>query len=163
MGTVLRPAIRVANAAWRWPSDRDGHVQRPQGQILLHAIADRPTDDAARKQINDYSQINPTFPRPDIGDVTSPLLVRPAGGEVLLQGIRRDVERMVAVGGAFELPAADDPDAILAHQTAHPALADAYAKLVQLLGHARPAAAAQAQAVLIADMGQEHHIAPLAM
>ena len=31
------------------------------------------------------------------------------------------------------------------------------------LGHARPAVAAKAQAVLIADVGQEHHVAPLSM
>lgn len=42
VGTVLRPVIGVMNAAcWR-PSDCDGHVQRTQSQILLHAIADRP-------------------------------------------------------------------------------------------------------------------------
>lgn len=46
---------------------------------------------------------------------------------------------------------------------ANPALADADAQLVQFLGHARPAAAAQAQAVLVADMRQEHQVAPLAM
>ena len=46
---------------------------------------------------------------------------------------------------------------------AHPALADADAQLVQLLGHPWSAVAAQAQAVLVADMGEEHHVAPLAM
>lgn len=35
-------------------------------------------------------------------------------GEVLPQGIRRNVEGVVTVGGALELPAADDPDAVLA-------------------------------------------------
>lgn len=70
---------------------------------------------------------------------------------------------MVAVGGAPELPAADSLDAVLAHQTANTALTDADAQLVQLLSHARPAIAAQAEAVLIADMGEEHHVAPLAM
>ena len=42
VGTVLRPAIRMMNAARWWPSDRDGHVQRPECQILLHAVADGP-------------------------------------------------------------------------------------------------------------------------
>ena len=42
-------------------------------------------------------------------------------------------------------------------------LADPQAQLVQLLGHTRPAVAAQAQTMLIADIGQEHHVAPLAM
>jgi hypothetical protein len=43
VGAVLRSAIRVMNAAWWRPSDRDGHVQGPQGQILLHAVADGPS------------------------------------------------------------------------------------------------------------------------
>ena len=40
-------------------------------------------------------------------------------------------------------------------------LADAQAQLVQLLGHARATVAAQTQAVLITDMGQEHPVASL--
>lgn len=40
-------------------------------------------------------------------------------------------------------------------------LSDPQAQLVQLLGHTRPAVAAQAQPMLFADMGQDHHIAPL--
>ena len=43
------------------------------------------------------------------------------------------------------------------------ALADAHAKLVQFLCHARSAVAAKAEPVLVADMGQEHHVAPLTM
>lgn len=44
---------------------------------------------------------------------------------------------MIAVGGALELSAADDLDAVLSHQAAHPAL--------------------------VADMGEEHHVTPLPM
>lgn len=47
--------------------------------------------------------------------------------------------------------------------TANAAVTDADAQAVQLLSHARPAAAAQAQAALVAETGQEHHVAPLAM
>ena len=43
------------------------------------------------------------------------------------------------------------------------ALADPQAQLIQFLGLAWPAVAAKAQAVLIADMRQEHHVAPLPM
>ena len=163
VGTVLRSAICVVDAAgWR-PSNCDRHVQCPERQILLHAVADGPADHSARKQINDYSQINPPLPRPDIGDVTCPLLVRPACAKVLLQEIRRDVEDVIAVRSRFEFASPNDLYAILAHQSPDTALADADAQFVQLLGHARPAVAAQAQAVLVADMGQEHPITPLAM
>lgn len=79
-----------------------------------------------------------------------------------MQEIRRDIEGVIAVGRALELAAANDANAVLAHQTAHAALADPQAKLVQLLGHARPAIAAQAQAVLLANMGKDDHVASLA-
>jgi len=100
VGAVLRSAIRVMNAAWWRPSDRDGHVQSPQGKILLHAVADGPADDSPREKINDHSQIDPALPRPDIGNVARPLLVRPARCEILLQEIRRYVEGMIAVGAS---------------------------------------------------------------
>ena len=44
---VLRPAVRVMDATrWR-SSDRDGHVQGTQSEILLHAVADGPSDHAS--------------------------------------------------------------------------------------------------------------------
>lgn len=151
------------NAAWWWPSDCDRHVQGSQGEILLHAISDRPTNDTARKQINDYSRIDPPFTCPDISDVPGPFLAGAARRKVLPQEIRCDVKGVVALCGALELAAADDLDAILAHKSPDTALSDTKAQLIQLLGHAWPAVAAQAQPVLVADMGEEHHVAPLAM
>lgn len=59
-----------------------------------------------------------------------------------------------ADGRGAELTAADDANAVLAHEPAHPALADPQAQFVQFLGHTMPAIAAQAQPMLIADMGQ---------
>ena len=173
---TVRGAIRVMNAPLWWPSDRDGHVQRPQGQILLHAVADGPTDDAPREKVNDHGKINPSLLRPDIGDVARllpgnglpanherALLVRRARREVLLQEIRRDVEGVVAVGGDLELPCPHNLDAVLAHQPPHTALANLQTHLIQLLRHARSTVAAQAQAMLVADMGQEHHVTSLAL
>ena len=69
---------------------------------------------------------------------------------------RRDVEGMIAVRGALELSASDDLDAVLAHQATNSTLSDMNAQLIQLLGPPWSTVAAQAQAVLIADMGQEH-------
>lgn len=92
VSTVLRTAIRVMGAARWWPSDRNGHVQCPQGQILLHAVADRPSDDAPREKVNDHGQIDPSLPRPDIGDVTR-----------LLAG-RRCLHRRKATSGSAHSP-----------------------------------------------------------
>jgi hypothetical protein len=63
----------------------------------------------------------------------------------------------------LELAGPNNLNAVLAHQSPHTALSDLKAKFVQLLGHARPTVAAQAQPVLIADMRQEHHVASLAL
>ena len=55
--TILRPAIRMVNAAlWRL-SQCHGHVQRPDRQIPLHTAADGPADNATGIQIKDDSQI----------------------------------------------------------------------------------------------------------
>ena len=48
----------------------------------------------------------------------------------------------------------DTADSILPHQTAHPAVPDTQAQLVQLFGHPGAAIAAQTGPVLIADMRQ---------
>lgn len=89
---------------------------------------------------------------------------RPARGEVLLQEIRRDVEGVIAVRGALELSAADDLDAVLAHKSPDTALFDTKAQPIQLLGHAWSSLAAQAQAVLVADVRQDlgHSLGPMA-
>ena len=93
---TVRGAIRVMNAALRWPAQGDGHVQGADRQVLLHPVADGPTYHPARMQIEDDRQIHPAFPRPDVGDVASPCLVKLARSEILLQEIRRDVECVVA-------------------------------------------------------------------
>ena len=92
-----------------------------------------------------------------------PFLAWPARGEVLLQEIRRNAEDVVTVGRALELPRSNNLNVVLAHQTPDATLADPQAHLIQFLGHARPAIAAKAQTMLIADMGQEHHVPPLPM
>jgi len=73
--TILRPAIRVVNAAFGWPSERNGHLQRSDCKIPFHTIVDRPADPPPRMQIQDHSKIQPTFARPDIADVSCPLLI----------------------------------------------------------------------------------------
>ena len=54
-------------------------------------------DHPAGMQVENDGQIDPTFACPNIGDVTGPFLIWLARSEILLQEIRRDVERVVAV------------------------------------------------------------------
>ena len=48
VGTILRPAIRMVNVALGRLSQRHSNVQSPDFQIPLHAVTDRPNDDATR-------------------------------------------------------------------------------------------------------------------
>ena len=64
---------------------------------MFHPVTDGPADDAARVQIQDDGQIQPTFAGPYVADVFGPFLVGAISQEVLIQHIGRDVERVVAV------------------------------------------------------------------
>ena len=75
----------------------NGHPQRPDRQIALHAVADGPTYDAPRMQVQDHGQIQPPLAGPDVTDVTCSFLVWPIRREVTVQQVRRNVERVVAV------------------------------------------------------------------
>lgn len=148
----MRVAIRVMNAALGRLPQRDGHLQRPDREITLQAVAHRPANDTSRVQIKDHSKIKPSLTRPHVADVARPFLIRRIRMEVPVQQIRGNVERMVAVSGHLEFLGAFDTDTILAHQSTDPPMADVQAKLFQLLRHSWPAIAAQAEARLFLDM-----------
>ena len=83
--TILRPTIRVMNAAFGWLPERDGHLQRPDREVTLHAVTHSPADDASGIQIQDHGKIQPALARPDIADVTDPFLVWLIRREVPIQ------------------------------------------------------------------------------
>ena len=102
--TILRPAIRMMNAAIGRLPQRHGHVQRLDRQVSFHTIADSPTNDAPRMQIVDDGQIQPPFAGPDMGYVARPLPVWAIRRETLIQQNGRNVERVVAIGLAPRSP-----------------------------------------------------------
>ena len=114
-------------------------------------------------QVQDDGQIDPAFARPDTGDVAGPFLFALAHSKILLQEIWRDVECVVAVGSCFEFMGSHDANRVLPHQTSHPSVPDTQAQLVQFFRHSGPTIAALAQSVLLADMRQKYHVAPLPM
>ncbi len=113
-------------------------------------------------QIEHDGEVDPALAGPDIADIAGPFLVWTIRMKVAVQQVRRDIEGMVAIGRYLVFPGPNDLDAVLAHQTANTAMPDIEAQLLQLLGHPGAAVAAQAQAMLIADMGQQHHVGALA-
>jgi hypothetical protein len=55
--TILRPAICMMDAAFGRLPERDGHLQRQDREITLHAVTDSPADDASGMQVEDDGQI----------------------------------------------------------------------------------------------------------
>ena len=72
---ILAASVGMVDAALRRGTERYRHLKSLDGQITFHPIADGPTYDTSRVQIQDNGQIQPAFTRPDIADVPSPLLV----------------------------------------------------------------------------------------
>ena len=158
----MRPAIRMMNAVLVRLTQCHSHVQRPDRQIPLHPVTDRPADDAPGVQIEDNGQIQPTFARPDVADVSGPFLVGAVRREILIQQVGSNVERVIAVCRRLILLGSDNLDTILTHQTAHAPVPNPQPQFLQLLGHPWSPIALQAKTVLLTDMGQKYHIIPLA-
>ena len=129
VGTILATAIRMVDAALGWSPQRKGHVQRPDRQVAFHPVADSPADHSPGMQIKYDSQIEPTFTRPYIADVPRPFLVGLIRMGVAVQQVRRDVERMVAVGRHLVFLGAFDTDTILTHEPADAAVANVQTQL----------------------------------
>lgn len=59
--SILAAAIRMEKAALWGLAQARRHIQRPDRQILLHPVADRPANDAATMQVEDDSKVEPAF------------------------------------------------------------------------------------------------------
>ena len=112
-------------------------------------------------QIQDHSQIKPTFTCPDVANVTSPFLVWSIRCKVPIQQIGRDVELVITVCCSLMFARSDNRYTVLTHQTPDTTVADIQANVFQLLSHSWPAIAAQAETRLFFDVGQRHHIRSL--
>lgn len=68
-------------------------------------------------QVQDYCQIQPSLASPDVADVARPLLIGSIRCEVTIEQVRRNVERMIAVGRRLEFARSFNGDPVLAVQT----------------------------------------------
>ena len=87
--------IRVEKAALRRIAEANRHVECPDCQTLLCPVTDRPAHNAAAMQIEDDGEVGPPFGRPDIGDVTRPLLVGCSSDKIAVQPIGRDAQTVM--------------------------------------------------------------------
>lgn len=109
-------------------------------------------------QIEDDRQKKPPLAGPDEADIARPFLSCPICCEVTVQQVWRNVERADTVCGhlQFACPSNDDP--VLVYQPRDPSVPNIDADLFQPFGHSGAAVAAQAQARLLLDGGQNHHV-----
>lgn len=88
VAAILRAATGVMNAA-RWRLGQvDGHLQRPDGEVAFHAVADGPTDHAPGIKIDENGEVKPALAGPDIADIVGPFLVGACCREILIEQVR---------------------------------------------------------------------------
>ena len=74
---ILAAAVGMVDQPGQRTPRQKRSAESSQGQIPMQTITNRPADDTAGEEVDDDGQIQPSFAGPDIGDVCSPLLVRP--------------------------------------------------------------------------------------
>ena len=87
-----------------WPRSTQGYspFQGCQRQALLQPVADSPTNDTPREEIEDDREIQPALGGPDIADIDTPLPVGLFTGKVLTQKVGGDRTGVIAVRGFLE-------------------------------------------------------------
>ena len=112
-------------------------------------------------QLQYYSEIQPSFARPNISDVTGPFLVWVIRREVTIQQVWRNVEFMIAVRCRLVFARSNHGYAVLTHQPAQAAVADIQANFFQLFCYPWPAIAAQTETRLFLDVRHRDKIGSL--
>lgn len=102
----------------------------------MQPVTDSPADNPARKKINDDSQIQPSFPCPDIRYVGAQFLVGTRSRKVLSNDVGRNRKSMVTVCGIPEAPSVTRMQSILTHQTGNRATANRKTLILQFARHA---------------------------
>jgi hypothetical protein len=95
-----------------------GHDQGIDAQPRPQVIRHRPADDLTGRQILNHSQVEPALVGGKVADVGQPDRVRPVGGEVPVEQVRRDREVVSAVRRPRRPPAA--PPCLQAHLAHQP-------------------------------------------
>ncbi len=83
----LAAAVGVDDAAGDVTAPGDGVVERPDGELGGHAVADGVADDPVRPSVFDRAEIDLPLGRWVLGDVGEPDLVRPPGQEGAVQAV----------------------------------------------------------------------------
>src|SRR5579863_3862172 len=117
------------------PAMYECHPKRIQDDRGLETLTHGPADDAARSQIENDGEVEPSLGGIDVGDVAGPGDIRCADlldAKTPVQDVRSDREFMLGVGSEAEAPSYPDGNLARCHQTHDPLPANAYALAPQL-------------------------------
>ena len=144
---VRSTAIGVMDHARRGFPRRERTLKSRERERRVVGRAGRPTDHAARKQVEHDCQIQPAFARVHVGHVGHPRLVWRLGREIALENIGRDRVFVLRVRCVPEAPLLLYPQACFLHQLRDSIFADFLALCLQFGVHSRAALSATAEFV----------------
>src|SRR5262247_2704851 len=101
---ILASPVAMMNHAFRIGTSPQRLLKRIQDQVRMHRAGDTPSDDAARKHIDDESHVDEPRPGRDVCEIGDPELIRPNGGELALDQIRRIIRPVTADRGSALAP-----------------------------------------------------------
>src|SRR6516162_6317809 len=123
------------------------HLQGVQHDAAFEPFAERPADHAAREQIDDYRQVQPTLQGPQIGNVCDPAAVGGGHGKLPVQQILLNRQAVPGISGAAVATVSARTQSGSSHQPRHPLALGALAALAQLEVDPRAAVAAATLAI----------------
>ncbi len=98
-GGILAAPIRVVQQPGFGGAMADRHCQRLLRKITGEPSPQRPADHGAGVEVEDHRQIEPALRGPDVGDVPGPHPVRMLNRELAIEGVRRDGQSVMGLGG----------------------------------------------------------------
>ncbi|KIC17761.1 hypothetical protein RA21_08645 [Leisingera sp. ANG-DT] len=124
----------MMNEPWSRSTAPQGHVQGITAQFGSQMIVHCPTDNLARGHVFEGGDIEPSFVRIDVSDVSEPNPVRGCTIEPLFQQIWRRFEAVIAVCGArLSVLAQARRDIVFPHYSGHAPLRNVLAIGFQIL------------------------------
>ena len=94
--------IRVMDEPRRRAFERHRLEECTPHQIGRHAVAHRVAHDLTAAEILDTGEIQPAFAGRDIGEISDPRLIRPAGFKLLIEPVRRHRQVMFRICRGLE-------------------------------------------------------------
>src|SRR5580704_10622664 len=116
--SVIAAAVRVKDRALRQHEIAGSHLDGRGDQRGTVIVVHRPADDLACRAVDDGREVNPSFPRRYIGNVTDHFLARGGGGEVAVDQIRDRARRALPGRGRPPRPRLAGHQAQRPHQAA---------------------------------------------